>query len=352
MSKALLYSRGSAQRMPQRVWRYPPPLDNDTTTTTFFKLATKRRRRHRHRRSIEVWTTPCIVTCFGQQSPAQCSMLLNPANPQLSGVSQFPYFPRGGPVPASDIKTMHKDWQPLGHVSSWGGMEVGSGMMYAVSVIDGLVHQLGGWKLRAACQWYQLQAQVQQSTGFLGDDKEPDQDHDTATQATTPQNSQRTMVEACPIGHVVETTQACDDLLHHYAAIWHTAPPFYGHHDQPEQRLAQCYQSALQRLNHHSTNNKNKDVRLAVPLVGAGARGFPVDVAIHVAAQVCADWMLEHKATHNDKDNKQKDNSPHTDHVGTTTTTTVVFGLLEHSHAEQLVTALAEKLESQPQEEE
>ena len=26
-------------------------------------------------------------------------ILINPANPQLSGVSQFPYFPRGGPVP-------------------------------------------------------------------------------------------------------------------------------------------------------------------------------------------------------------------------------------------------------------
>ena len=152
------------------------------------------------------------------------------------------------------------------------------------------------------------------------------------------------MVEACPIGHVVETTQACDALLHHYAAIWHTAPPFYEHHDQPEQRLAQCYQSALQRLNHHSTNNK--EIRLAVPLVGAGARGFPVDVAIHVAAQVCADWMVEQAATTNDKDNKKKGNSPHADHVGTTTTTTVVFGLLEHSHAEQLVAALAERLEA------
>ena len=144
MSKALLYSPGSAQRMPQRVWRYPPPKDNDTTTT-FSKPATISR--PSARRSIEVWATPCIVTCFGQESLAQCSILLNPANPQLSGVSQFPYFPRGGPVPSSDIKTMHKDWQPLGHVSSWGGMEVGSGMMYAVSVIDGLVHQLGGMEI-------------------------------------------------------------------------------------------------------------------------------------------------------------------------------------------------------------
>ena len=89
-----------------------------------------------------------------------------------------------------------------------------------------------------------------------------------------------------------------------------------------------------------------------MPLVGAGARGFPVDVAIHVAAQVCADCMLEHTATTNDKDSKKKDNSPHTDHVGTITNTMVVFGLLEPAHAKQLVAALTGRLESQPHEEE
>ena len=42
---------------------------------------------------------------------------------------------------------MYAGWQPLGYVSSWGGMEVGQGMLYATSVVDGLVHQLGGWKV-------------------------------------------------------------------------------------------------------------------------------------------------------------------------------------------------------------
>jgi len=44
---------------------------------------------------IEIWNTTCIVTNFGlsTRSP-KCTVLINPANPQLSGVSNFPYFPR------------------------------------------------------------------------------------------------------------------------------------------------------------------------------------------------------------------------------------------------------------------
>jgi hypothetical protein len=66
---------------------------------------------HRNR-SVEVWKTTCIVTNFGKPTaavtfPVQepiCKVqgvhvLINPANPELSGVSKFPYFPRGGPVP-------------------------------------------------------------------------------------------------------------------------------------------------------------------------------------------------------------------------------------------------------------
>lgn len=52
------------------------------------------------RRSIEVWDTTCIVTNFGRATePSNCQVLINPANPNLTGVSKFPYFPRGGPEP-------------------------------------------------------------------------------------------------------------------------------------------------------------------------------------------------------------------------------------------------------------
>jgi hypothetical protein len=44
---------------------------------------------------IEVWNTTCIVTNFGKSTHApKCTILINPGNIQLSGVSKFPYFPR------------------------------------------------------------------------------------------------------------------------------------------------------------------------------------------------------------------------------------------------------------------
>eukprot|EP00568_Trieres_chinensis_P013803 CAMPEP_0183294958 /NCGR_PEP_ID=MMETSP0160_2-20130417/3089_1 /TAXON_ID=2839 ORGANISM="Odontella Sinensis, Strain Grunow 1884" /NCGR_SAMPLE_ID=MMETSP0160_2 /ASSEMBLY_ACC=CAM_ASM_000250 /LENGTH=132 /DNA_ID=CAMNT_0025456351 /DNA_START=36 /DNA_END=430 /DNA_ORIENTATION=- len=78
--------------------------------------------------SIEVWSTTCVVTNFGLGGAGggpRCSVLVNPANPDLCGVSNFPYFPRGGPVPKRkpNVEAHHI----MGYVSSWGGMEVGTG---------------------------------------------------------------------------------------------------------------------------------------------------------------------------------------------------------------------------------
>jgi hypothetical protein len=64
---------------------------------------------------VEVWTTTCIVTRFQQ---ANCTVLINPSNPELKGCSDFTYFPKGGPVPKTKVESMHKDWQPLGNGSA------------------------------------------------------------------------------------------------------------------------------------------------------------------------------------------------------------------------------------------
>jgi hypothetical protein len=59
-----------------------------------------------HKRSMEVWETTCIVTNFAKT--ADCQILINPTNPQLTGVSKFPYFPKGGPQPkVSPTKDAH-----------------------------------------------------------------------------------------------------------------------------------------------------------------------------------------------------------------------------------------------------
>ena len=231
-------------------------------------------------RSIEIWLTTCIVTNFGKKR-SDCRVLLNPCNPQLSGVKNFPYFPRGGPVPKEKPMSMHKDWQPLGFVSTWGGMEVGSGMLYPVSVVDGLVHQYGGWMLEAECKWKQAMA----GSG-----------------------------DACPVGSAIMTHSA--GLHEEYDAIVHTTPPFYKFHGDPEKFLSRCYQSAFEAAFAEYT-------RVASPLLGAGARGFPEDVAIHIAAEESLRWCNDEEQVPSDHDEQ-----------------VVAFGLLEQRLVDDLIAAI------------
>jgi len=205
---------------------------------------------------------------------------------------------------------MHKDWQPLGFVSTWGGMEVGTGMLFPVSVVDGLVHQRGGWQLQAELQWKRLTCADQE--------------------------------QLCPIGTAVTTT-AAGALSEQYDSIIHTTPPFYQHHhhdddvhdhDHPETHLlARCYESALSqalypsgaKLHHHQ---QPKHHILATPLLGAGCRGFPIASACSVAAEAVVPWMLRANAQHHPT-------PPPRDQV-----VTLAFGLLEETVAVQLVEAL------------
>jgi len=263
------------------------------TSKAFFKSAIKPKLLYRlqstcQRRAVEVWTTTCIVTNFGKGTKADCSVLINPSNPQLSGVKNFPYFPRGGPVPKEKPHSMHKDWQPLGFVSTWGGMEVGEGMMFPVSVVDGLVHQQGGWKLQAECAWRRVMA--------------------------TPD-------EACPVGTSVKTSAGTDRLGQAYDCIVHTTPPFYKHDDSPEPKLFNCYSSAIQLA---CEGQRQEDLRIATPLLGSGARGFPYDVATEVASKSCVQWC------------KDADSRSFPEKRTRTQEFTVAFGILEESVALKL----------------
>ena len=228
-------------------------------------------------RAIEVWTTVCIVSSFQE---AKASVLINPGNPQLSGVAKFPYFPRGGPVPkAGPTVSPH---HIMGFVSQWGGMEVGDGMLFPVSVVDGLVHLHGGWRLEAECSWKRIKSR----------------------------NG-----EACPIGEAVETSAGRDKLSEVYDRVVHTTPPFYRHDKDPLAMLSKCYKSSLDL----AFSGRTCGIRVASPLLGAGARGFPTDMAMQIAVESCIEWQRE-------------ENNPEI--IGNEDA--VVFGLLEAKHAEDL----------------
>lgn len=272
MSKALLKSSVK----PKLIHRFADPVTN---------------------RAIEIWTTTCIVSNFhfdnddnDDNNATKPTVLINPSNPQLTGVSNFPYFPRGGPVPKEKPMSMHKDWQPLGFVSSWGGMEVGTGMLFPVSVVDGLVHQHGGWRLQAECA---LKQKVAAAFGSTGD--------------------------ACPIGDAVVTSAGTDLLKECYDWVVHTTPPFYKFHKgSPEEALLSCYRNAF-------ALGFEKGDRVATTLIGSGARGFPPDQAIHVAAEATQEWYQSD--ANGSSSNEQA----------------LMFGLLEQTHADKLIKVLEEK---------
>ena len=165
---------------------------------------------------------------------------------------------------------MHKDWQPLGYISSWGNMDVKNGIVFPHSVVDGLVHEHGGWRLRLECQW-----------------KAPS-----------------------PVGTSVRTSAGA---LRDYSCVLHTTPPFFrGRCDETLLLLQSCYHSVLDS----ATMSGVHDVpRVAIPLLGAGARGFEPAEAIEVAVSSCVNWFVQNP----------------------TKRAILVFGLLERGNAELLV---------------
>lgn len=199
-------------------------------------------------------------------------------------MANFPYFPRGGPVPKKPprISAHHI----MGYVTEWGGMDVGNGMLFPVSVIDGLVHLHGGWKLQAECSWKRI--------AHGG--------------------------KPCPVGTAIETSAGNSTLAEHYDTIIHTTPPFYNNEEEPERLLRDCYDAALERAFSKAIGFETR--RVAVPLLGAGARGFPLETAIQVAVQSVWKWC-----------NHRSPSNPDCEEV-------VAIGVLEDSVAEGLIKRL------------
>ena len=285
--------------------RFVPELVRSWTRST------ANRTQHEHSSfTIEVWNTTCIVTNdFGPEY----RVLVNPGNPNLTGVSQFPYFPVGGPEPPEGFR-INKDTHPvMGYVSRWGGMEVGNGMMFASNVVDGMVHQLGGAALQRACR----EALVEQY--HQHNNQHPSRRH---------QNARHEDIRLAE-GYCV-TTPALGSLGKetNYQYIIHTVPPFYNHPvsapqddaDSTESTtstakrlLAASYRNILELIRKSEAlvldpsldvnsrrgfplklvENYTIPLKIACPLLGAGCRGFPLEEAVQVAAQTLVEWQYQ-----------------------------------------------------------
>ena len=251
-------------------------------------------------RSIEVWDTTCVVTNMnaidengadgdnpgGGEENDHCqtpfSVLINPGNPSLSGVSKFSYFPVGGPEPPPSFK-IGKDSHPImGYVTSWGGMEVGNGMSFASNTVDGIVHQYGGKELKRECE-------------------------------IALSNIWNDGVRKVSEGMAISTPTVGSELrkASGYDLLVHTVPPFvdqdYRHDDETTSTttgeednaeeivdynnflLAECYLNSLRMA--AAVSSSSSVLKIACPLLGAGCRGFPTERAIQVAASTTTRWM-------------------------------------------------------------
>lgn len=260
--------------------------------------------------------------------------------------------------------------------------------MFPAETVDGLVHQMGGLRLRAECSLVPPRPREPTSAAA--------EDGDGAG-------------ARCPVGTAVATSPGGAELRRHYDRIVHTVPPFYDHPPPPPPRdetggpgraasgvvarrddasssdddprarrsrelLRACYRRsfdvAFGTMRDDDGGARSEEGtgpslrralewcglgarppsarptfappingRVAVPLLGAGCRAFPRDVALDVAASEGASWLLSKpKREEAARESKARGGDDDADSGGEMS---VVFGLLEEADAE----ALSERLE-------
>ena len=214
-------------------------------------------------------------------------------------------------------------------------MEVGNGMMFPGNVVDGLVHQLGGRALARECQ--HVPARRNDTRGGV--------------------------VVRCPEGTSVHTGPGVGtELEAEFDSIIHTVPPFFDHpppspptddteEHGPEVLLQRCYQhsltlaEAVTNTTNHGRTRTATTIRIACPLLGAGCRGFPLDVAIEVAAMQARQWQTtndddqdHHQVLENSSGSRKPNDT--SDNDDDQVNLILAFGIPDPTIASQLTDAL------------
>eukprot|EP00435_Cladocopium_sp_Y103_P020133 s4210_g4.t3 len=171
-----------------------------------------------------------------------CNVLINPANEALVG-TKLPYFP------------MQVEPPPELRNSRWCGMEAGSSMFYPMQVVDGRVHRLGGSSLREACE----------------------------------RLPERSPGVKCPTGEAV-VTEATAGLRTYFEHIVHAVPCGWNSitNEYREDEAFTSFVFFLAALEKAWSCGSAPTV--TSPLLGAGARGAPVEEAAQVGAKAIATW--------------------------------------------------------------
>ena len=285
----------------------------------------------------------------------------------------------------------------MGYVSQWGGMDVGSGMMFSAETIDGLLHQLGGLRFRAECS---LVPPHPYSHAYLNQQRpkvSSSSSSSSTTNNSTVSNSSKeeynieesnniivnspNLKTKCPVGTAVSMSAVGGEIPTHYDHIIHTVPPFYHYpplitdemkellgiemqdgeddneenlHQWSKELLRSCYRQSFNLAFGIHNEEKGKTYesflnnplaeliglgkqqslqshqRVHSPLLGAGCRDFPKEVAMEVAALESTSWLLSHSKEEEGSDSRKE--------------WVVAFGLLESEDAQALSNCIGEKM--------
>ena len=262
--------------------------------------------------------------------------------------------------------------------------------MFSAETIDGYLHQLGGRRFRAECNavpphrlahaYLNQQRPKVISADSSGDRTDSEVIEDGSIIVNAPNIKTK-----CPVGTAVSTPSVGGELSSHYDRIIHTVPPFYNYppsmtedlkqlleiecnddvedvHQLSKELLRSCYRQSFQEafgtkheagigqsfslfniasylgLNTFRNNQQSMQhgQRVALPLLGAGCRDFPKDVALEVAALESASWLLsDSKEVEYRKDIDPSDEEE----------LVIAFGLLENADAEALVKSIEESIQ-------
>ena len=213
--------------------------------------------------AIEVHRTACIVTHPPGGEDAK-QVLINPGNETLAGTRFTP----------------EQCWKEL-HGDPTTGRWSEDLAVYPHQSIDGLVTEFGGDELRVALE-------------------------------ALPQINAHG--HRCPAGGAV-VTEAYFELRELYGALVHAVAPMYRllEHAEWKDQLLATYHAAF------DASERSGAASVAVPLLGAGARGAPTEAAMQVAAEAAVSWRSA---------------------AGGETTLTARFGVQDSTTAHALVAAV------------
>lgn len=237
---------------------------------------------------LELWLTPCIVT---MPPPPKSHCLVVPSNERLVG-TQFSHFPVGGPTPSAP----HIGVPPPKSTATTGSNgNTSDTILYACETVDGTVTEYAGVE-------FERQVKALPLVGELSREDYPIR---------------------CPTGEA-RRIPSVGYLRHNFDSLILTVAPFYGHcHTRWHQDLTSAYMNAFQ-LAHGA---------VATPLLGAGARGAPVEEA----AKVAATSILSFLASDQEQNVQNKDNNRFTTSSGSSSLVDVVrLCVLEEDVAEIL----------------